>query len=244
MKKPVLIAFVCLFALVSAFAQKITVVTEEYPPYNYLDGATKKIAGLSTEVVEEVFRRAKIEYQIGMYPWARAYQVAQDDPNVAIYSIGRSEKREAMFKWVDVIAPYNVYLYRLKGRTDIKATDLAGVKSLRIGAVREDVRAQYLDKEGVKMDLVTEDGINAKKLAADRIDLFPIDEMGQVALYKREGLDPASVVKVLKLEALSSGLYLAFSKKTSDDFVIKSKKALQEMQKDGTIDKIKAKYLK
>ncbi|OGB28166.1 MAG: hypothetical protein A3F78_04110 [Burkholderiales bacterium RIFCSPLOWO2_12_FULL_61_40] len=243
MKKSVLVAFAGLFVALSAFAQKVTVVTEEYPPYNYLD-SSKKISGISTDVVEEVLKRAKIDYQIGMYPWARAYQMAQDDPNVLIYSIGRSEKREAMFKWVDVIAPYNVYLYRLKSRTDIKATDLAGAKNLKIGAVREDVRAQYLEKEGLKLDLVTDDGINTKKLAAERIDLFPIDELGMVALYKREGMDPASVVKVVKLDALSSGLYMAFSKQTSDELVNKSKKALQEMQKDGTIDKIKAKYLK
>lgn len=243
MKKILGVALIALFSALGAFAQKITVVTEEYPPFNYLDSA-KKITGMSTDVVEEVLKRAKIDYQLGMYPWARAYQMAQDEPNVAIYSIGRSEKREAMFKWVDVIAPYNVFLYKLKTRTDIKASDLAGVKNLRIGAVREDVRAQYLEKEGVKMDLVTDDGVNIKKLAADRIDLFPIDEMGQVALYKREGLDPASVVQVVKLEALSSGLYLAFSKKTPDEMVNKCKKALQDMHKDGTFDKIKAKYLK
>lgn len=243
MKKVLWVALIALFSALGAFAQKITVVTEEYPPFNYMDSG-KKITGMSTDVVEEVLKRAKIDYQLGMYPWARAYQMAQDEPNVAIYSIGRSEKREAMFKWVDVIAPYNVFLYKLKTRTDIKASDLAGVKNLRIGAVREDVRAQYLEKQGVKMDLVTDDGVNVKKLAAERIDLFPIDEMGVVALYKREGLDPASVVQVVKLEALSSGLYLAFSKQTPDEIVNKCKKALQDMHKDGTFDKIKAKYLK
>lgn len=243
MSKHWVLALGVLFSALPAWAQTITVVTEEYPPYNYMD-SSKRITGFSTEVVQEVLKRAKVDYQISMYPWARAYQMAQDGPNVLIYSIGRNEKREAMFKWVDVIAPYNVYLYKLKSRADIKGADLASLKNLRIGAVREDVRAQFLDKEGIKSDLVTDDGVNAKKLATDRIDLFPIDELAMVALYKREGMDPASVVKVAKLEALSSGLYMAFSQQTADELVNKCKKALQELQKDGTVNRIKARYLR
>ncbi|QDL52969.1 substrate-binding periplasmic protein [Rhodoferax aquaticus] len=238
-----LVVALAVLAAFSAYAQKITVVTEEYPPYNFQD-ANKKITGISTDVVEEVLKRAKLDYQLGMYPWARAYQMAQDGPNVLIYSIGRSEKRETLFKWVDVIAPYDVYLYRLKSRTNVTASDIASAKSFKIGAVREDVRAQFLEKEGIKADLVTDDSTNAKKLAAERIDLFPIDELGMVALYKREGLDPSTVVKAVKLEALSAGLYMAFSKQTPDDVVNKAKAALADMKKDGTLDKIKAKYLK
>lgn len=114
----------------------------------------------------------------------------------------------------------------------------------KIGAVRDDVRAQYLVKAQVPMDLVVEDSANAKKLASRHIDMFPIDELALVALYKREGLDPASVVKAFKLEALSTGLYMAFSKQTSDDVVLKCRAALAEMKRDGTFEKIRAKYLK
>ena len=243
MKKLLLVGLLACVSVCSAWAQKVTVVTEEYPPYNYLD-ASKKITGISSDVVEEVLKRAKLDYQLGIYPWARAYQMAQDGPNVLIYSIGRSDKREALFKWVDVIAPYDVYLYRLKSRNDVNVTDLASAKTYKIGGVREDVRAQFLEKEGAKLDIATDDSTNVKKLAAGRIDLMPIDEMGMVALYKREGLDPASVVKTIKLDALSAGLYMAFSKQTPDEVVNRSKAALAEMRKDGTLEKIKAKYLK
>ncbi len=236
-----------LFAVLSAslaWGQTLTVVTEEYPPYNFQDGHTKKISGMATEVVEEILKRTKITYQLGIYPWARAYQMAQDAPNVLIYSIGRNEQRETLFKWVDVIAPYDVYLYRLKSRPEVKVGSVADIKHYRIGAVRDDVRAQYLEKAGVPLDLVIEDSANAKKLASNRIDLFPIDEFAMVALYKREGLDPASVAKVFKLEALSAGLYMAFSKQTPDEVVRKCKAALAEIKKDGTFDRIRVKYLK
>ena len=239
-----LIGWFVLSMAASAWGQTLTVVTEEYPPYNYLDGSSKKISGMATEVVEEVLKRTKLPYKLDIYPWARAYQMAQDAPNVLIYSIGRNEKRETLFKWVDVIAPYDVYLYRLKSRPEVKVNTMEGVKHFKIGAVRDDVRAQYLEKAAVPLDLVVEDSANAKKLAMQRIDMFPIDELAAVALYKREGLDPDSVVKVFKLEALSAGLYMAFSKKTSDELVRKCRAALAEIKKDGTFEKIRVKYLK
>lgn len=239
-----LIGLLTLSMAVSAWGQSITVVTEEYPPYNFQDTARNKISGMGTEVVEEILKRTKLDYKLGIYPWARAYQMAQDAPNVLIYSIGRNEKRETLFKWADVIAPYDVYLYRLKSRPEVKVSTVDDIKHYKIGAVRDDVRAQYLEKAAVALDLVIEDSANAKKLASQRIDLFPIDELAMVALYKREGLDPRSVVKAFKLEALSAGLYMAFSKQTSDELVRKCKVALADIRKDGTFEKIRVKYLK
>jgi polar amino acid transport system substrate-binding protein len=239
-----LLGLLALSVTASAWGQSITVVTEEYPPYNYLDTSSKKISGMATEVVQEILKRSKIAYKLDIYPWARAYQMAQDAPNVLIYSIGRSEKREDLFKWVDVIAPYDVYLYRLKSRPEVKVSKADDIKHFKIGAVRDDVRAQHLEKAGVAVDLVIEDSANAKKLASQRIDLFPIDELGMVALYRREALDPGSVVKAFKLEALSAGLYMAFSKQTPDELVRKCRAALAEIKRDGTFDKIRVKYLK
>jgi polar amino acid transport system substrate-binding protein len=211
----------------------VTVVTEEYPPYNFYDASQNKISGMGTEVVEEILKRTKLDYRLGIYPWARAYQMAQEAPNVLIYSIGRSGMRESLFKWVGVIAPYDVYLYSLKDRPEIKVRSLDRAK-----------RYKYLEQANIPLDLVIDDSANAKKLASQRIDLFPIDELGMVALYKREGLDPHSVVKAFNLKALSAGLYMAFSKETSDTLVQRCQVALADIKRDGTFERIRLKYLK
>ena len=239
------IAALLAFGLTSSpWAQVVTVVTEEYPPYNFQDPSSKQIMGMSTEVVLEVFKRAKVEVKLDMFPWARAYQMAQDSPNVLIYSIGRNTQRENLFKWVGVIAPYDVYMYRLKSRSDIRAESLDEAKKFKIGAVRDDVRAQALERAGIAAELVAADGLNVKKLAAGRIDMFAIDEMGLVPLYKREGFDPNSVIKVFKLDNLSAGLHMAFSLQTDDALVSKIQAALEQVKSDGTFDKIRAKYVK
>ena len=47
----------------------------------------------------------------------------------------------------------------------------------------------------------------------------------------------------MALPELSSGLYMAFSLKTDSTLVERCRAALREMHRDGTMEKIKARYL-
>ena len=229
----------------SGQAPTITVVTEEYPPYNFTDNGT--IRGCSTEIVEEMMKRARLQYTLMSYPWARTYNMAQEYPNVLIYSIGRSDKREKLFKWIDVVAPYDIYLYKLKRRKDIAVANLGDARKYRTGAVRDDVRAQFLEKNGfepgINLDLVTMDIQNIRKMANDRIDLFPIDQLALAHILRLAGGRLEDYEPVLYLKDLSAGLYLAFSLGTDDALVDRCREALAEIKKDGTYDAIMKKFL-
>lgn len=228
----------------SAMAQKVAVVTEEMAPYNFFDEKDKAVSGLSTEIVHEVLRRAKLDYQIDIYPWARSYRMAQDTPNVAIYSMGRNEEREKMFKWVGLLVNREVFLYKLKGRPEVAANSVADLKAYKLGGIRDGVRTMYLKREGLVVDESTDDAANIKKLQFKRIDAFPIDEPNLVYLSEKSGVDFDSMERLLKLDKLSGGLHMAFSLQTPDETVEKCRTALDSMVKDGTSAKITAKWLK
>ncbi len=228
----------------SALAEKISVVTEEMAPYNFVNEKDKTVAGLSTELVQEVLRRARIDYQIDVYPWARSYRMAKEDPNVAIYSMGRNEERENLFKWVGVLVNREVFVYKLKGRPEIKASTVAELKPYKLGGIRDGIRTMYLKKEGLTVDESTDDASNIKKLQSRRIDAFPIDEPNLVYLSERNGVDFDSMERLLKLEKMSGGLYMAFSLKTPDETVDKCRAALDSMVKDGVFNKITANWLR
>lgn len=223
----------------------IAVVTEEYPPYNFTENGA--IKGCSTEIVEEMLKRARLQYTLASYPWARTYNMALESPNVLIYSIGRSQKRERLFKWIDVVAPYDIYLYKLKRRKDIAVASLDEAKKYRTGAVRDDVRAQFLEKNGFEpsrnLDLVTMDMQNIRKIESDRIDLFPIDRLGLAYILRLAGGRLEDYEPVLYLKDLSAGLYLAFSLGTDDILVERCRAALAEIKKDGTYEAIMKKFL-
>lgn len=224
-----------------AMAQKISVVTEEMAPYNFT-GNDKVLTGLATDVVKEIFKRAQLDYDIKSYPWARAYLIAQSTPNVAIYSMGRNDEREPMFKWVGTIVQREVYLYKLAARPELKANTLGDVKGMALGGVRAGVRTMYLQKEGLPVAEVTDDSTNLQKLLVKRIDAFPIDEPNLVYLSRMAGVDFDVFEKLLKLDKLSGGLNLAFSLGTPDETVAKARVALEGMHKDGSLKQITARW--
>ena len=232
----------CIFVGAPVFAQSLQVVTEEYPPYNYSEDG--KVVGFCTEVVTEVLNRAKVEYSIHSYPWSKSYKMAQSQPNVLIYSIGRNVEREPLFKWVGVIARTEVYFYKLKSRVDIKIKTFDKVKKYKIGAVRDDFRAQWLMKQGIKdqLTLVPDDRQNMQNLFARKIDIFPIGEFVAYHIAHQEGRAFNDLEKTMYVKDMSADLYMAFSKETPDVLVEKCKKALFEIRKDGTYEKIKSKY--
>ncbi len=231
----------------SVHSQSIQIVTEEFPPYNYEENG--EITGVSTEVVKATLKELNIQPKISVRPWPRALREAQEKPNTLIYSIGRNAKRENLFKWVEVIAPADFYLFSLKDRDDIQINILDEAKAYKIGTVREDLREQYLISQGfVKGENVMPSNkylSGFRKLLKDRIDLWAVPELTAYYLVKQEGYAPDKILrKVYLLDQISTeGYYMAFGKNTSDHIVEKFREALDTIKKNGTHQMILKKYL-
>lgn len=239
---------VCAGFASSAFAHALTVVTEELPPYNMtVDG---KLTGMATEVVEAVLAEAGDQARIQSMPWARAYDIALNSENVLIYSIARTPKREALFKWVGVIAPTQWYLFSLPGtHFDLKSLDDA--RRYQIATVKEDVGEQYLVDKGfvIGQNLQSSNKYehNYEKLKAGRVDLWISNELNAHYLVRQASGNPEeSAVPQLSLKDLggADGLCMAFSRSTPDEVVERFRKALVRIKADGRYDAIAAKWLK
>lgn len=240
-----LIILACCFASLSAMAQTIQAVTETSSLSYMQDG---KVVGEATMVVEEVLGRAKLDYTIKIYPWARSYKLALENKNVLIFPMSRTAERESLFKWVGELIPIKYYLIKLKERKDIQINSLEDAKQYRIGVVREDVRAKFLIEKGFEvkvhgLQLVTSNDQNIQKLLKKRIDLFPMSGIGFLPLCEKNNIDCSLLEKAYLLEELSTGLWLAYNLETSDDLVEKTAIQLNAIKQDGTYDKIIGKRL-
>ncbi|MBI2753183.1 MAG: hypothetical protein HYX46_06665 [Betaproteobacteria bacterium] len=86
----------CVLAAPMAHGQTVRAVTET-TPYTYQKG--ERVEGTATEVVEKTLQAAgQTDYQVRLYPWARAYDMALKEPNVLIFLIARTPARETQFK--------------------------------------------------------------------------------------------------------------------------------------------------
>jgi polar amino acid transport system substrate-binding protein len=219
-----------------AHAGPLRVVTEE-TAYSYLQAG--KVSGAATEVVETTLQRAGLDdYQIGLYPWARAYDMALQEPGVLIYLIARTSEREALFRWVGEIMRIDYHFYKLRERDDIKVPDLEAAKAYRVGVLRDDVRHQYLQANGFKKIVVTaHNSDNFKRLLNGQVDLVPMPEQDMLAQCKEAGLDPNEVERTLTLGD-STQLYMAFSLQTDDATVLRTQAAFETLQADGTLARL------
>ncbi len=232
---------------VLARATPITVVTEELPPYNMTVDGT--LTGMGTEVVQAVLDEVGEAARIQSMPWARAYDIALNSENVLIYSIARTPQREALFKWVGVIAPTSWYLFSLPGKQfDLKSLDDA--RQYQIATVKEDVGEQYLIAKGfvIGRNLQPSNKYehNYQKLKAGRVDLWISNELNAHYLVRQASGNPGeTAIPQLSLDDLggANGLCMAFSRNTPDEVVERFRQALARVRADGRYDAIAARWL-
>ncbi|MDD4127051.1 MAG: transporter substrate-binding domain-containing protein, partial [Methanomicrobium sp.] len=122
---------------------KLRIVTEEFPPFNYA-GSDGKLTGQATDVVKEILARQNQKADIEILPWNEGYELALFGPSVALFSTGRTEERENLFKWAGPVPSFDYTLYA-KNKTDLSINSLeAAKKEKSVGVVKDDARQQFL----------------------------------------------------------------------------------------------------
>jgi polar amino acid transport system substrate-binding protein len=240
MKKLFLIAAsMVLLAGQSVLSAELTILTENLPPLNYVENSV--LVGPSVEIVKEIQRRVGSQEQIQVYPWARAYKMALEDENVILFGMTHTKVRQDKFKWVGPLATKRDILVAKKG-SGIKIKDLEDAKKVkRIGTLRDDTRGRLLKRHGfTNLEPVSDEQLNAKKLALGRIDLWAYKIPGLRTVCDLAGVDYTEFEEVYDLREID--LMIAFSKKTSDSIVQKWRDAFNEILADGTIMQIRKKW--
>ncbi|MCP4111534.1 MAG: amino acid ABC transporter substrate-binding protein [Desulfobacteraceae bacterium] len=242
-----LLVFIGIFAAFPANAQKISIVTENWPPYNYTKN--DEVIGVITEVVKAAFEKTDLTWSISVLPWAEAYKNASEQENTMIYTIFKLPEREKLFHWVKIgDLSAQKYLFSPNSRSDIKITSLEDAKKYRIGVTKESATHVFLRSKGF------EDGKNIFPISKDIQNAFKADPSSQkfdlttadklsLALWLQKKHLPADLWKP-ELLLFSRDFYMAFGKKNSADVVKKVSKALKDVETEGTLEKILQKYEK
>ncbi|MDP3977355.1 MAG: transporter substrate-binding domain-containing protein [Pseudomonas sp.] len=218
-------------------AESIQAVTED-TAYSYLQDG--RVGGPASQVAEAMLQRAGLtDYSLALYPWARAYDMALQQPNVLIYLIARTPERESLFKWLGEVTRIEHHVYKLRGQPDIQVHSLADAKHYSIGVLRDDVRQQYLQAEGfTKLVVSAHNRDNFRLLLNRQVQLVPMPERDARLQCAEAGVDFASLERVYTLDALSSGLYMAYSNSTDDEIVARSRTAFDSLKREGLLTRL------
>jgi len=218
----------------------LRIITEEFPPLSYA-GADGKATGLSTEVVNGILTRLNQRADIEILPWSEGYNLALAGPRVALYSTGRTDERENLFKWVGPIVAFDQTLYARKD-SGIQIYSLeAARKAGRIGVVKDDSRHLFLlENQFDNIATCSSDAECLRSLMAGTTDLWFGSSANAADIARREGIDPSALEAVYTVRTVP--MYVAFSTDTPDSVIGDWQGALDAMKQDGTFAAISGKY--
>jgi polar amino acid transport system substrate-binding protein len=238
------VLFLILVIAAPASAANVTILTEEFPPFNYTQRG--QITGVATEVVNRIMEQTGHKITIKSLPWSETYERAQREKNTLIYSISRRKKREPLFKWIGVLTPTTYSVKTLSTRKDVKIDALEDMKRYKIGTNAEDVVETWLIGKGFALsDFERTSGSNSvvknfRKLLNKEIDVWPAPDAVAYFIARQEGhSNPSAVLgSAFPLIELSGGYYIAASLNTSETIVSSVRNALEEFKKKDDYYKI------
>ena len=237
------LAAAALAAAPTVRAATLTLLTEENPPFNYMENG--KLTGLVAELVADAVKRAGVPYVIEVLPWERAYTRTQAERDTCLFATARLDHREKLFLWVGPLANN---LWGIYGKGDFSGSVrvLNDLKPYRIGGVVNDAKVEYLRENGVtNIRQVTEDRMNPPRLLLpaddrNRIDLWVTGFFGEREVAKAAKVSDVKLVFILR----EIPLYLACSPRTSPTIVKALSEAVDKMRAEGVLARLAAAYEK
>jgi len=228
-------------------ASGLRIITEVYPPYNFVD-KNNNVTGQSTEIVQAILEKTGTQANIEVMPLSQGLTLAEKGPGVVIYSLNRTPRRENLFKWVGPIGYYEQAFYAKKGSTVVVSQLEDAKKVTKIGVYKGDAGAQFLASQGfTNLDESMTDTEALKKLMDGKVQLWLGNKDGLAITAAQAGVNPDDLV-MMPTVVIRADLYIAFSKDIPDTTVKAWQGALDALKQEKDIDdktayeKIMAKY--
>jgi polar amino acid transport system substrate-binding protein len=233
-----------LFYLLPTYSQadEINVVTEYLEPYQ-IQNADGSLGGFSTEVIHSLLAITNDNAKIQVMPWARAYEVALHEPNTLIYSIAHTKTRNEKFHWIGALKEERLYFWGLKKQFTKVNYKVEELKNYRIAVSRNSNSAQYITSQDFsKVYQLANERQNMDMLFIDRVDLILATQITIETRAKNLGYSFNDLQRLNEVAALNNKLSIAFSLDTPPELIKKYRKAFQQLESNGQLNKLKKKW--
>jgi len=214
----------------------LTVLTEQYPPFNYMENGALK--GLSYDLLALMLAdldQPELLERIELVPWARGYQMVQYQPNTLLFSMVRTEQRENLVSWVGpILTNYAACI----GKTELSGefTARPRAESLRgkaVGVIRKDVVDQLVhadaDFSQAKIELIDYPSQAVELLEHDRLDLWCYTKEAVQFYFNQKGVALSNYTTLVDLGP-SGELYYSLHRDTDPAIVDALQAALDRLK--------------
>jgi len=235
-------AFSALAASCWAADQKLSIVTEEWAPYNYSENGALK--GFSVEIVRAIAQGLNADIDIQLLPTMRAKASLESNKRTMLITMLRTPERETRYKWIGPLGDGSIYFYKRKGNP-LEVATLEETRSVRSICSRHGglTTSKLLAAGFTNLETGASDGIAVyRMLIFGRCDLAVSDSpLGVIHLLKQMNYPPDAVVQT-PVKLVASPLYIACSKDISDAEIARWQAALDSLKSSGVFQAMQKKY--
>lgn len=231
--------------LISGYATaELRIYTEQYPPYNMTTNgqpfahSQKDITGLCTDVLTAVLERANVEYSVKLRDLSYGLKRTEQHSDHAIYCVSRTADRDPAFNWVGPLASIEWSLFAKPG-SSIELKNLDDARKYKIGGYKGDVMTGYLTDKGFDVSAISNNGLNARRLAQDQIDLWVADGLAGPYLAA-DASDVTELEQVLVFR--ETPMYLAINKNTDPKVLSALQDSYEKLVSSGDLETISRSY--
>ena len=208
---------------------KLTIYTESALELQKIEKG--ELTGFAVELVRLILANSKLQGEIQLVPWARAYKYALNQRNVLLFSTRRTPQREHLFVWArplfpDGFAPwYDSQHFALicRKKSSLQTSSLAQAKRYVLGVQR----SGYSEEFARHTLLWPDDKLAPSKNFADsffylqkgKIDLLLTSETEWQTIVRRHQIEPDLFKVCLDVNFKHSPFYFTFSLDTAQALV-------------------------
>ncbi|KPP97866.1 ABC transporter substrate-binding protein [Marinobacter sp. HL-58] len=218
--------------------QKIRLTNGHWPPY--MENTPPRY-GVISHIVSLAFARNDRPVTYGFFPWSRAILLAEKglwDGSVAWTCRSALLKH---FHFSDPIVAHNYVLFHRKDK-DFDWEQVEDLESNRIGLTQDynygDEFEEAVAAGRVSTETTSSDESNFRKLAAGRIDLFPMEPAVGIEMLKALKLNDKITFHTTPLQ--SDYLYLVLSRRVPDSerYLEEFNEGLEELRETGRLEEL------
>lgn len=214
---------------------KLRILSADEPPANYYSESGEFI-GLTVDIMEEIKKYLNLDIETEVMPWARSYKVAQEEPNVILFTASKTQDRiDQGFNFVGPATTRKYILWARKG-SDYNIDSIEDIKNqhLKIGTMRGDWREKYFEDLGFDVHNEVDHKMNFINLLEGNIDLWALSDLEVPFDAKREGASMDDIEIAFVFREASS--YIMFSEGTSEEIIEEWRGAFEEIQETDFFD--------
>ncbi|EQC43999.1 ABC transporter, substrate-binding protein, family 3 [Bacteriovorax sp. Seq25_V] len=227
--------------LPSVAMEPISLITEEWPPYNYTENNV--ITGYSTELVQLIIKELGIKEDIKIYPSMRATQTLETSKRTMLFSFIKTKEREKRYKWIGPFGSQSIHFYKRKN-SSLVIQSIADAKKVNSICSRSGgLIFNKLNELGFKnLDTSTRAKSIYLKTIIGRCDLAISETALGYIHWMKELNQPLDVLKETPVKVTEAPLYIVATKDIPDSEIEMWQKALKKVINSKEYIKIANKY--